>query len=69
MGKPVFTSPQFSRISNICDNAGNVFLAITVLSPIIGGIDRTDWSVIIVGTALTTVLWTSSVLLARKGLP
>jgi len=64
--EPVLTPSQFSRLSNIFDNAGNVFLAVIVISPFIGNVDKPNWFVIVVGTFLTLASWSFSILLAKK---
>jgi hypothetical protein len=36
-----FTPAQIERFANIFDNAGQVFLAVMALTPIVQGIDKT----------------------------
>ena len=64
--EPVLTTSQFSRLSNIFDNAGSVFLAIGVAAPLFTSVDKPDWLAILAGGILAFVLWLFSVLLARK---
>ena len=37
---PEFTTAQLERLANIFDNAGQVFLAVMVLTPVVQGIDK-----------------------------
>ncbi len=55
--EPVFTADQFARLSNILDNAGNVFLALTVISPLLGSVDNANGFVIVMGTVVTIGLY------------
>ena len=43
------TPAQTERFANILDNAGQVFLATMVLTPIVQGIDKTDRLVLVFG--------------------
>jgi len=65
--EPTFTSDQFARLSNICDNAGNVFLAVGVVAPIFTPVDNVNLLAILGGGFMTAVLWSTSVLLAKRG--
>ncbi len=64
--EPVLTHDQFARLSNIFDNAGQIFLAGAVLNPIINGIDNTEWFIVALGLALTGGLWILSLYFAKK---
>lgn len=65
--EPVLTMSQFARLSNICDNIGTVFVAVGVVSPLFAAIDTTDWRVIVGGGFCATILFSTSVYLAKKG--
>lgn len=64
--KPVLTAGQIQRLSNIFDNAGQVVLAVMVLSPIVGGFDKINPLVLLSGIVLVGICWVMSVVLARK---
>ena len=66
--KPVFTPAQIERFSNIFDNAGQVFLGVLVLTPIVQGIDKTNIVVIISGRLYVLSCWIFSIILAQKGI-
>lgn len=67
ISKPVFTTNQFERLSNIFDNAGQVIFGVVVLSPLIAGLKQVNWLVEICGIIVTIASWLISVRLARKG--
>ena len=64
--EPVLTSGQLSRLSNILDNAGNVLLAVFVLSPLVSSVDTIGAPMIFSGVVLTLILWGVSLWLARR---
>lgn len=63
---PYFTSGQMNRLANIFDNAGQVFLGVAVLSPIITSVDNTNFIVIILGLISVLFCWTLSLWFIRK---
>jgi hypothetical protein len=65
-GKREFTPAQLDRFANIFDNAGQVCLAVMVLTPILQGVDNTNLLVIVLGTIDVIACWTGSILLARR---
>ena len=65
-GKKELSPAQIERFANIFDNAGQVCLAVMVLTPILQGIDNTNLLVIILGTIDVIACWTGSILLARR---
>lgn len=64
--EPVFTPEQFDRLSNITDNAGNVFLAIGVAGPLFTSVDKPNFVVILSGGVSALIFWSMSLLFARK---
>lgn len=64
--EPIFTQEQFDRLSNILDNAGNVFLAVGVVGPLFGSIDSLSLPAILVGVLTTLSLWVGSMIFAKK---
>ena len=64
--KPILTGNQIERLSSIFDNAGQVIFGITVVSPLIVGFDKTNWSVILFGTGVVVLCWGVSVTLAKR---
>jgi hypothetical protein len=62
--KREFTPAQIERFANIFDNAGQVFLAVMVLTPIVQGFDNANIPVIILGLIDTTLCWGLSIILA-----
>jgi len=62
LSKPVFTPSQLERFSNIFDNAGQVFLAVMVLTPLVEG---NPW-VLALGVLDMLACWTGSIILSRK---
>jgi hypothetical protein len=44
-----FTPAQIEQFANIFDNAGQVFLAVMVLTPVEQGIDKTNSLVLVLG--------------------
>lgn len=61
------TTKQYERFSNILDNAGQVFLGVAVLSPLISGFDKMNWLVVLSGIVVVGTCWIGSILLLRKG--
>lgn len=64
--KPVFTSSQLDRLSNIFDNAGQGIFVVLVLTPLVQGIDKTNIWVLGLGAIGVVFLWMVSLLLSRK---
>ena len=60
------TPAQTERFANILDNAGQVFLATMVLTPIVQGIDKTDRLVLVFGIIDMLLCWTVSLILANR---
>ena len=59
--KPILTSEQIKRLSNIFDNAGQVALGAFVFSQLINGFDNINVLVIISGVGTVVLCWTMSV--------
>jgi hypothetical protein len=55
--EPVFTIEELQRFANIFDNAGQVFLGVTVLSPLVAGLDTTDPRLVFLGVITTILSW------------
>lgn len=65
---PPLNSKQLERLSNIFDNAGQVFLAVVVLTPIFkGGLIEIDFKILVFGFITVVICWLVSVRLAKKG--
>ena len=64
--KREFTPTQIERFANIFDNAGQVFLAVMVLTPIVQGFDNANIPVIILGLIDTALCWGLSIVLAKR---
>ena len=64
--KKELSPAQIERFANIFDNAGQVFLAVMVLTPIIQGIDYSSILVIILGVLDTALCWGLSLILAKR---
>ena len=64
--EPVFSSEELLRFANISDNAGQVFLGVLVLAPLISGLDKDMVPVVSSGIALTLMSWFLSWFLTRK---
>lgn len=64
--KPVLNTNQLNRLSNIFDNAGQVFFGVVVLSPLIQGIDKVNPLVLTSGIVAVLICWITSILLMRK---
>jgi hypothetical protein len=65
-GKQGFNTAQLDRLSNIFDNAGQVFLAVMVLTQIVQGIDKSNILVLIFSVVDMLLCWTVSIILARR---
>lgn len=65
--KPILTTDQIKRLSNIFDNSGQVVLGVAVLSPIISGVDKLNFYVVVSGIVGTAACWGLSLLFAKKG--
>ena len=61
------TLNQTDRISNIFDNAGQVFLAVVVLSPLVQGERGANLLVIMYGIIMVVICWGTSVYLTKEG--
>lgn len=70
--KPFFTKDEFIRLATIFDNAGQIFLGVVVLSPLVSNllltaeVDTVNFSVIVLGLAATLYCWFLSMWLTRK---
>ena len=64
--KRELTPAQIDRFANIFDNAGQVCLAVMVLTPVMQGIDKADILVLVLGAIDVVACWTGSILLARR---
>ena len=64
--KKEFTPAQIERFANIFDNAGQVFLAVMVLTPIVQGFDNSNILVIILGLLDTVLCRGLSIILAKR---
>lgn len=66
--KPVFTAEEILRFANIADNAGQVFLGVMVLTPIVSGLDKVGQPVLSSGVTGTFLSWLISWLLTKKAI-
>jgi hypothetical protein len=64
--KRELTPAQIERFANIFDNAGQVFLAVMVLTPIIQGIDNSNILVLVFGIIDMLLCWSVSIILAKR---
>ena len=64
--KPKLTSEEILRLANILDNAGQVFLGVMVLAPLVAGVDRRGQLMVSMGLIFTTLSWFFSWWLTRK---
>lgn len=64
--KPLLTKNQIKRLANIFDNAGQVILAVVVLSPIISGFDRVNVFVVLSGIVGMGACWALSLFFERR---
>ena len=64
--KPVFTTNQLNRVSNIFDSAGQIVFGVAVVSPFVSGVDKYSIRVILLGVLIALALWITSVWFARK---
>jgi hypothetical protein len=63
--KPVFTPSQIERMSNILDNAGQGFFVVLILTPLVGGFDKFNPFIVVLGIINVVVCWIGSLLLAK----
>lgn len=63
--EPFFTVNQFHRLSNILDNAGQVVLGITVVTPFFA--NTISYRSVLFGGLLIFVSWLTSLWLAKRG--
>ena len=61
----VFTKDQLLRIANIFDNAGQVFLGTSVLTPLIFGVEKDNKLVILFGLLGAFLCWWVSLRIER----
>ena len=61
-----FTPAQIERFSNIFDNAGQVFLAVMILTQVVQGIDKSNVLVLVFGVIDMLLYWTVSIILAKR---
>ena len=64
--KSKLTSEEILRFANILDNAGQVFLGVMVLAPLVAGLDERGAFVVLLGLVGTTGSWFFSWWLTRK---
>lgn len=64
--QPVFTIAQLNRLSSIFDNAGQVIFGVAVLAPMIGGFDKINPKVLILGSIGVMSCWLASLWFAKK---
>jgi threonine/homoserine/homoserine lactone efflux protein len=64
--KPLFTQAQMAMIATIFANAGQVIFGITVVTPLINGFDKTNWSMVVLGTAVVLLCWAVSITIANR---
>jgi hypothetical protein len=60
-GKKDLSPEQIERFANIFDNAGQVFLAVMVLTPLVQGFDIANIPVILLGVLDTGLCWWLSI--------
>ena len=65
-GKREFTPAQIERFANIFDNAGQVFLAVMVLTSVVQGIDKANILVLVFGIVDMLLCWAVSIILAKR---
>lgn len=63
---PSLTNDQIKMLAQISADAGQVFLALTVV-PFLFGLDRTHPGVLPSGVAITLAFWIASLVLAKRG--
>jgi len=64
--KPILTSGQIDRLSNIFDSSGQVIFGIMVVSPLVNGIDKIDIGIVVLGLVTVLFCWTGSIYLAKN---
>lgn len=57
---------QFERLSNIFDNAGQVFLGVVVLSQLFDKGEKINWFVVVIGLISMIICWVTSVSLISE---
>ncbi len=62
-----FSKTQYDRLSNIFDGAGQVIFGVTVVTPVIRGLDSSDLHVLSLGISFAVFCWIVSTMLAKKG--
>lgn len=67
LSRPVFTTNQFNRLSNIFDNAGQVVLGVAVIAPIISGFKFSNLPVVLSGIIVISLCWAASIWFASQG--
>lgn len=65
--KSILTANQILRLANIAEGAGQGAFVVVVLSPLIIGLDRINFSTLGLGIVATTVSWLGSLWLTGKG--
>ena len=63
--EPFFTINQFSRLSNILDNAGQVVFGITVVTPFFT--NTINYQSLLLGGIMIFICWITSLWLAKRG--
>ena len=64
--EPSLTTKQLERLSSICDNAGQVFLGVLVLTPLINSVDESSISMVGLGIIVTLTFWSLSLYFSKK---
>lgn len=64
--KSKLTSEEILRFANILDNAGQVFLGVMVLAPLVTGLDEREAFVVLLGLLGAVSSWFFSWWLTRK---
>ncbi len=65
--KPVLTTEQFERLSNIFDNAGQIVFGAGVFTPVLSGIDKVNIYILLSCIVGVLFCWFLSVWLAKRG--
>jgi hypothetical protein len=66
LSKRDLSASQIERLSNIFDNAGQVFLAVMVLAQVVQGIDKSNVLVLVFGIIDMLLCWVVSIILAKR---
>lgn len=61
----LFTKQQLQRLANIFDNAGQVLLGTSVLTPLIFGVEKENKIVVLFGIMITLLMWWISLRIER----